>query len=127
MSTIFVTGGLAKGAISTKSSPSFLAKARALLVSITPTCFPPLPITLTFGARICSLVRQYFLFLLNLYAQIVSLLKLNHNYNFSDFSVIFFFTFSINIFRDVSPKSFSVRRRKETFLLFSSLSPTISI
>src|SRR5215831_7611391 len=60
------TGGLAVGAISTKSRPASFALAKASAMGTTPRASPASPISRTSFQRICSLTRMLFLSILHL-------------------------------------------------------------
>src|SRR5215472_8438510 len=60
------TGGLAVGAISTKSSAASLAFCSASAIATIPSASPDSPIKRTSFQRICSLTRMFFLSILHL-------------------------------------------------------------
>src|SRR5215467_12851308 len=61
------TGGLAVGAISTKSRLASLAFCRASAIATIPSASPASPIRRTSFHRICSLTRMFFLSILHLH------------------------------------------------------------
>src|SRR5215813_13091290 len=66
------TGGLAVGAISTKSRLASLAFWRASAIGTIPSASPASPIRRTSFQRICSLTRMLFLSILHLHRQLLS-------------------------------------------------------
>src|SRR5215472_9679560 len=60
------TGGLAVGAISTRSRLAARAFSRASAIGTTPSASPPSPMSRTSFHRICSLTRMLFLSILHL-------------------------------------------------------------
>ena len=119
---IFATGGLAREAISTKSSPESSAFFKASWKDKTPTCLPSAATTRSLSARMFSFTRQKLFDLKLLLAK-----PAPKSYHKPVFASTEAFIRPKNSSWETAPRFSPVRSLTATAFFSSSLSPVISM